>query len=42
MLVRPREGVVIDGRGWVFGNIVVERLWQNVKHEDVYLNCFLS
>jgi len=30
--------ISIDGRGRVFDNILVERLWRNVKHEDVYLN----
>ena len=35
-----REGVAIsmDGQGRVFDNIFVERLWRNVKHEDVYRN----
>lgn len=34
-----REGVRIsmDGRGRALDNIFVERLWRNVKHEDVYL-----
>jgi putative transposase len=27
----------MDGRGRAFDNIFVERLWRNVKHEDVYL-----
>jgi putative transposase len=37
--VLEREGIVIsmDGRGRVFDNIFVERLWRNVKYEDVYL-----
>ncbi len=37
--VLKREGVVIsmDGRGRVFDNIFVERLWRSVKYEDVYL-----
>ena len=36
--VLKREGVAIsmDGRGRVFDNIFVERLWRNVKYEDVY------
>lgn len=35
-----REGITIsmDGRGRAFDNIFVERLWRNVKHEEVYLN----
>ena len=42
--VLKREGVVIsmDGRGRVFDNIFVERLWRSVKHEDVYLNGYAS
>lgn len=37
--VLTREGIVIsmDGRGRAFDNIFVERLWRNVKYEDVYL-----
>lgn len=35
-----REGIQIsmDGRGRVFDNIFVERLWRTVKYEEVYLN----
>ncbi len=42
--VLSREGVVIsmDGRGRVFDNIFVERLWRNVKHEDVYLKGYAT
>jgi putative transposase len=38
--VLKREGILIsmDGRGRAFDNIFVERLWRNVKYEDVYLN----
>ena len=37
--VLKREEIVIsmDGRGRVFDNIFVERLWRNVKYEDVSL-----
>ena len=37
--VLKREGVTIsmDGRGRCLDNVFVERLWRNVKHEDVYL-----
>jgi len=37
--VLHREDVQIsmDGRGRAFDNIFVERLWRNVKYEDVYL-----
>ena len=42
--VLTREGVVIsmDGRGRVFDNIFVERLWRNVKHEDGYLKGYAT
>lgn len=38
--ILKREGIAIsmDGRGRAFDNIFVERLWRNVKYEDVYLN----
>ena len=29
--------ISMDGRGRVFDNIFVERLWRSVKHEEVYL-----
>ena len=33
------QGIAIsmDGRGRALDNIIVERLWRSVKHEDVYL-----
>lgn len=34
-VLSPTEGM--DGRGRVFDNIFVERLWRSVKHKDVYL-----
>lgn len=39
-----REGIVVsmDGRGRVFDNIFVERLWRSVKHEDIYLKAYAS
>lgn len=42
--VLKREGVTIsmDGRGRAFDNIFVERLWRNVKYEDVYLKDYPS
>jgi putative transposase len=42
--VLKREGIFIsmDGRGRVFDNIFVERLWRSVKHEDVYLKGYTS
>jgi len=35
-----QEGIQIsmDGRGRVFDNIFIERLWRSVKYEDVYLH----
>ncbi len=36
-VLKPEGGVISrDGRGRVFDNIFVERLWRTVKHEDVY------
>jgi putative transposase len=29
--------ISMDGRGRVFDNIFVERLWRTVKYEDIYL-----
>lgn len=29
--------ISMDGRGRVFDNIFVERLWRSVKYEEVYL-----
>jgi putative transposase len=29
--------ISMDGRGRVFDNIFIERLWRTVKHEEVYL-----
>ena len=42
--VLKREGIAIsmDGRGRAFDNIFVERLWRNVKYEDVYLKGYGS
>jgi putative transposase len=42
--VLKREGVAIsmDGRGRALDNIFVERLWRNVKHEDVYLKGYVN
>ena len=42
--VLEREGIVIsmDGRGRLFDNIFVERLWRNVKYEDVYLKGYAT
>jgi len=42
--VLKREGVSIsmDGRGRALDNIFVERLWRNVKYEDVYLKGYAN
>lgn len=42
--VLKREGVAIsmDGRGRALDNIFVERLWRNVKYEDVYLKSYAN
>ena len=42
--VLQREDIIIsmDGRGRAFDNIFVERLWRNVKYEDVYLNGYAT
>jgi len=42
--VLEREQIIIsmDGRGRVFDNIFVERLWRNVKYEDVYLKGYAT
>lgn len=42
--VLKREDITIsmDGRGRAFDNIFVERLWRNVKYEDVYLKGYAT
>jgi len=32
--------ISMDGRGKVFDNIFVERLWRTVKYEEVYLHSY--
>lgn len=34
--------ISMDGRGRVFDNIFVERLWRTVKYEDIYVNDYAS
>jgi len=34
--------VSMDGRGRLYDNIFVERLWRTVKYEEVYLNDYIS
>jgi len=42
--ILEKEGISIsmDGRGRVFDNIFVERLWRTVKYEEVYLHNYLN
>ena len=42
--VLKRESITIsmDGRGRAFDNIFVERLWRNVKYEDIFLNGYAT
>ncbi len=37
-LIEAGIRISMDGRGRVFDNIFVERLWRTVKYENVYLN----
>jgi putative transposase len=39
-----KAGIAIsmDGRGRVYDNIFIERLWRSVKYEEVYLNDYAS
>ena len=37
ILKREEIKISMDGRGRALDNIFVERLWRNVKYEDVYL-----
>lgn len=34
--------ISMDGRGRVFDNIFIERLWRSVKYEEVYLKDYLT
>ncbi len=42
VLKRAEVDISMDGRGRAFDNIFVERLWRNVKHEDVYLKGYAN
>ena len=42
VLKRESVGISMDGRGRALDNIFVERLWRNVKYEDVYLNGYAT
>lgn len=32
----------MDGRGRVFDNIFIERLWRSVKYEDIYIKDYAT
>jgi putative transposase len=34
--------ISMDGRGRVFDNIFIERLWRTVKYEDIYLKNYTT
>ena len=42
VLQREEIKISMDGRGRAFDNIFVERLWRNVKYEDIYLNGYAT
>lgn len=42
MLTDRGVKVSMDGRGRVFDNIMIERLWRSVKYEEVYLKDYRS
>ncbi len=42
VLKREEIKISMDGRGRAFDNIFVERLWRNVKHEDIYLKGYAT
>lgn len=42
ILKRENVAISMDGRGRALDNIFVERLWRNVKYEDVYLNGYAT
>ena len=41
-LEKAEVSISMDGRGRAFDNIMVERLWRSVKHEDVYTRAYES
>jgi len=42
ILEREDVRISMDGRGRVYDNIFVERLWRTVKYEEVYLHQYLT
>jgi putative transposase len=41
-LKKAKIAISMDGRGRVYDNIFIERLWRSVKYEEVYLNDYGS
>ena len=37
LLTAHQIAISLDGRGRVFDNLFVERLWRSLKYEEVYL-----
>ncbi len=42
VLKREKVDISMDGRGRALDKIFVERLWRNVKYEDVYLTGYAN
>ena len=42
VLLNSRIKISMDGRGRVFDNIFIERLWRSLKYEEVYINDYES
>lgn len=42
MLKHHNIAISMDGKGRVFDNIFIERLWRTVKHEEVYLKDYAN
>jgi len=42
ILEKARVRISMDGRGRLYDNIFVERLWRTVKYEEVYLHDYLT
>jgi putative transposase len=42
VLISNAITISMDGRGRVFDNIFVERLWRSIKHEDIYLKGYAT
>jgi putative transposase len=42
VLTQHQIAISMDGRGRVFDNIFIERLWRSLKYEEVYLREYRS